>query len=86
MDCRMPMMDGFEATTKIQKICSLNKTQQPYVVALTADDVHNKKLQQKCLAHGMSECLPKPLSSDLIQELFFKLGLIGMNYSKLKTD
>lgn len=86
MDCRMPMMDGFEATKAIQKICSVNKTQQPYVVALTADDVHNKQLQRKCMEHGMSECLPKPLSSDLIQELFSKLGLIGTDHSKMKTD
>lgn len=56
MDCNMPIMDGFEATTAIR--------QRPYgkdlpIVALTANAY--KEDIDKCYAHGMNEFLAKPL-------------------------
>ena len=60
MDCNMPIMDGFETTIKIREICSIEDIEEPYIVALTADNVKNKEIKEKVKHCGMTECFPKP--------------------------
>src|SRR5579862_6037028 len=51
MDCQMPIMDGYEATTKLRA----RKTPS-MIVAVTADGDRNK-----CLEAGMDDYIPKPV-------------------------
>lgn len=58
MDCRMPVMDGFEATKKIKSLES-NKSKIP-VIALTANAGQSD--QQACHKAGMDDFMAKPYS------------------------
>jgi CheY-like chemotaxis protein len=58
MDCQMPVMDGFEATSRIRQ-----SPHQAYwnipVIALTANATNADR--EKCLACGMNDYLSKPI-------------------------
>ncbi len=56
MDCQMPVMDGFEATTRILEEYGKNA---PPVVALTANT--SLKDRERCFATGMSDFVDKPV-------------------------
>lgn len=58
MDCRMPVMDGFAATTELR----LREGQGRHtpVIALTADTTHAAR--EACFAAGMDDYLGKPFS------------------------
>ncbi|PSJ18595.1 response regulator [Nitrosomonas supralitoralis] len=61
MDCQMPVMDGFEATTQIR--------QQPCktpIIALTANATENDRTL--CLNAGMDDFLSKPYSLNQLQQ------------------
>lgn len=63
MDCRMPKMDGLEATRQIRQ--QQNSTP---IIALTANDTDDDR--EACLAAGMDAFLAKPISQDkLTQQL-----------------
>jgi len=65
MDLQMPMMDGFEATSKIRNWEAGN--QHTPIVALTAmlfdDEI------QKCLSVGMDDCISKPFNTESLFQL-----------------
>jgi len=62
MDCRMPRMDGFEATRQIRTLppprCDLP------VIALTASVTAEDR--EMCRRSGMNDVLPKPLNVDAL--------------------
>lgn len=62
MDCRMPEMDGFEATAKIralpQPVCSIP------IVALTANGMLEG--EKKSIAAGMDAYIVKPATEDML--------------------
>ncbi len=63
MDCQMPVMDGFEATTRIREMrephCNLP------IIAITAHALKEDK--DKCIEIGMNDYISKPVSrQDLI--------------------
>lgn len=66
MDCMMPIMDGFEATTEIRKFEHQEKLNETHIIALTAsildDDI------QRCFDSGMNDYLPKPFRREVLIE------------------
>lgn len=51
MDCQMPIMDGYTATSELRA-----RKNQSRIVAITADGDRNK-----CLDAGMDDYIPKPV-------------------------
>lgn len=68
MDCNMPEMDGYEATTRIRALNSPSK--DTIVIAMTAN-VHPGEVE-KCLSVGMNDYLSKPLSLEELHEKITK--------------
>jgi CheY-like chemotaxis protein len=58
MDCHMPEMDGFEATTKIRERERQSNVKRVPIVALTANAM--KQDRDECLNAGMDDHLSKP--------------------------
>lgn len=56
MDINMPTMDGLTATRSIRS--SLPQPKQPYIIALTANGMHED--QARCLSAGMNSYISKP--------------------------
>lgn len=62
MDCMMPHMNGYDATTVIRDSASATRSHSIPVVALTANAF--KEDRDKCLAAGMNDFLSKPVDID----------------------
>jgi two-component system sensor histidine kinase/response regulator len=68
MDCQMPEMDGFQATTAIRQHEQRSKG-DPHIpiIALTANAMEGDR--ERCLAVGMDDFLSKPFTKDQLQAL-----------------
>jgi two-component system sensor histidine kinase/response regulator len=66
MDCQMPVMDGFQATTAIRRL-PLGRGERLPIAAVTANALQGDK--QRCLEAGMNDFLPKPFKMAQLQAL-----------------
>ena len=71
MDCRMPEMDGWEATALIRSQ-EVDGRRTP-IIALTANDAEEDR--QRCFAVGMDAFVAKPLKPE---ELFAAMAQVGV--------
>jgi signal transduction histidine kinase/ActR/RegA family two-component response regulator len=63
VDCYMPEMDGFEATTRMRALDTGTRTP---IVALTASVLDRDR--RRCIEAGMDEVLAKPIEADVLAE------------------
>lgn len=70
MDIQMPVMNGFDATTKIREIEKLNGEQNSLIIALSANTI--KEDVEKCFLVGMNEYISKPFSPEKLVEVIQK--------------
>ncbi|WP_017220868.1 ATP-binding protein [Moritella dasanensis] len=66
MDCQMPIMDGYEATTLIRNSQSTQINHQIPIIAMTANAMLGDR--EKCLAAGMDDYVTKPISPDTLSK------------------
>ncbi len=65
MDLQMPVMDGFEATTKIRALDNPNANVP--IIALTASAMTGER--ERCLAAGMNDHLTKPIDRQTLHSM-----------------
>lgn len=66
MDCEMPIMDGFVATSRIRDLQKVFVIEPCPIVALTAHAMKGDR--EKCLEAGMDDYLTKPVEQDLLKK------------------
>ncbi|MEZ5306853.1 MAG: response regulator [Pyrinomonadaceae bacterium] len=66
MDCQMPVMDGFEATSRI-RADEVETGERIPVVAVTAHAIAGDR--ERCLAQGMDDYISKPTDQQTLKEV-----------------
>ncbi|MNP21689.1 Signal transduction histidine-protein kinase BarA [compost metagenome] len=64
MDCRLPIIDGYEATRQIRQLPGCGEVP---IIALTANALQGDR--EACLAAGMNDYLAKPFKRNDLQQI-----------------
>ncbi|QKE63405.1 response regulator [Aquipseudomonas campi] len=67
MDCRLPVMDGYEATRQIRQLQTYSKTP---IIALTANALQGDR--EACLQAGMNDYLAKPFKRADLERILLR--------------
>jgi len=78
MDCQMPIMDGYESTSKIREIEGDKK--HTTIIAMTANAMEGDKA--KCIDAGMDDYISKPIDYDNM----FKLIAANTKYQEQSLE
>lgn len=78
MDCRMPEMDGFEATQRIRENEKIHNLRHVPIIAMTGDAFDSDR--RKCVEAGMDDFIPKPVEPELLARK------ISLNLTDIKVD
>ena len=70
MDCKMPVMDGLEATKRIRGSDFLGNNQGIPIIAITAHAFQSN--HKKCIAAGMDDWVTKPISGPELMQVVQK--------------
>ena len=70
MDISMPVMDGYVATQRIRALEAEHRLKRTPIVAVTAHAMQGDR--EKCLAAGMDDYMPKPVSAPKLSEMLAK--------------
>jgi len=65
MDCQMPIMDGFVATSVIREYEMKHKLKRVPIIAMTANAMQGDR--ERCLEVGMDDYVTKPIDVDKLQ-------------------
>jgi len=84
MDCHMPRMDGYEASTEIRRRLGGQHGRVP-IIALTADVMEGNR--ERCLQAGMDDFLSKPYRLDQLRAVLQRwLGGAARSAEKAAPD
>jgi two-component system, sensor histidine kinase len=81
MDCMMPEMDGFAATSLVRSLTDLPS--QPVIIAMTASILQSDR--EKCFESGMNDYLPKPVTIDALRDALLK-WLKGKDAAEIDSE
>lgn len=70
MDCQMPVMDGFDATSAIRSGVAGEVHKTIKIIALTANAMQEDR--ERCINAGMDDYLSKPLQLDMLKMMLSK--------------
>ena len=73
MDCNMPVMDGFEASSELTYMMSMNEIPRIQIVACTAHALDEDI--EKCKQHGMKLFLKKPIALPKLDQILNKINV-----------
>ena len=79
MDCQMPVLDGYSATTEIRQLEKSTSKHIP-IVALTASAIQGDR--EKCLEVGMDEYISKPTNQQKLNEVINQFINANPEYSE----
>jgi len=69
MDCQMPVIDGYQATTAIRRLEEKEGlARHTPIIALTANALEGDR--ERCLSSGMDDYISKPFKQDTIMRIF----------------
>lgn len=68
MDCQMPVMDGFQSTSKIRE--DEGNRRHTFIIAMTASAMEGDR--ERCIKAGMDDYISKPIDYELIFEMINK--------------
>jgi len=84
LDCRMPRLDGFEATRIIKEVHGRRNIAVP-IIAVTANAAEGTR--EECLAQGMDDYISKPIEPQVVQAVVEKwLGRANIKESFRKSS